>query len=110
MPEADESGPEDEYEMRTGNPYPSLRTRITNIEHEPEPLLTEAAERALDTAMTAIVGLEVERLAGGVRYLFGPIELDLPDVPTSSDAMQRLRSEMALSEVPRPAWSGRRPG
>lgn len=110
MPAIEQSGPEDEFAMRTGNPYPSLRTRITNDEHEPVALLTDEAQTALDAAMPPIIGLDVERIGGGVRYVFGPIGLDLPEMETSTDAMQRLRSEMALSEVPRPAWSGRRPG
>lgn len=109
MPASDDSG-DDEFEMRTGNPYPSLRTRITNVEHEPEPFLTEEANAAFDAFMPPIVGLEVKRLPDGVRYLFGPIDVRLQEVEAPTDAMQRLRSEVALSEVPRPAWSGRRPG
>lgn len=110
MPASDGSGDDDEFEMRTGSPYPSLRTRITNVEHEPVPFLTEEANAAFDAFMPPIVGLEVKRLPDGVRYLFGPIDVRLQEVEAPTDAMQRLRSEVALSEVPRPAWSGRRPG
>lgn len=98
----------DRYRLATGAPYQMCKVTAEDpIDHIRGGILSQPALSALQNELPAMVELEIEHISGGVRYRFAPASLQVNELPTSDDPVERLRLEQRLSTIPSPAWDGK---